>query len=625
MQLAQQLTAVLERRLPQMRYLPKALRVIWEPASGWTTAWLVLVVVAGLIPAVSVTLTKHLVDDIVIATRAGGRWEAVQPVLWMAGLLAAAWVAIDLLQGILEWVRATESELIHDHLTTLIQKKALEVDIAFYEAPEYYDRLYRARDDAQGKMTLLIEHLGAVIQNVVTLVAMTGIIAAYNGFLVAAMFASVLPAFYVVARFNWMAHQWWASTVVERRWLQYLDEKFTGAPAAAEMRLFQLGGRFQAVYKELRRVLRESHLALIRRQNKARLAAASAGVVVAGSAVAWVGRLTLLGKASFGDMALFYQAFLGGQGFMRVVTLSLAQVYSKSLFLKDLFDFLALEPAIKDPAVPVPAPESVRSGIEFHGVSFRYPGSEREALRSLNLAVPAGKITAVVGPNGAGKSTLIKLVSRFYDPTGGDITIDGIRLPEFNVEDLRSMLTILFQRPVNYDASVRENISIGVLNGMPPLAEVEEAAVRAGADEMIRRLPSGYETKLGKAFDDGTDLSAGEWQRVAMARAFLRRSPIILLDEPTSFMDPWAEVEWFGRLRDLAAGRTAMVVTHRFTIAMRADLIHVMDRGQVVESGTHDSLIRRDGLYATSWREQMEACSTGTLGIEDAVTAEAPR
>ena len=615
--LAKTLLVGISRRLPQLKYLPRGVELVWTASKAWSIAWIALIVVSGLIPAAMISLTKRLVDSLVRAAQAHGSWESVRPVVIMGGLLFGASIGIEVLRGILEWVREAQSETVQDHLTELIQTKAVEVDIAFYEAAEYYDRLYRARDDAHGRMAALLEHVGAVCQNTITLIALTVIVAAYNGLLVAVMLASVLPAFYVVAHYNWLTHKWWVDTTVQRRWLLYYEDKFTSATAAAEIRLFRLGPHFQAAFQALRGTLRESRLTLIKRQNKAGSLAALLGALIAGAAITWVGRKTLTGQATFGDMALFYQAFLGGQGFMRMVTISLAQAYSKSLFLEDLFDFLALQPQITDPAHPVPAPAVLKRGIEFHNVSFQYPGSERLSLRNLTVAIPAGKIVAIVGPNGAGKSTLIKLASRFYDPSEGYITIDGIPLGSMRVSDVRSMLSILFQRPVNYDATAAENIAIGALGNKPSRAEVRKASERAGLDVIIGRLPDGYDTRLGKAFAQGTDLSSGEWQRVAMARAFLRQAPIILLDEPTSFMDSWAEVEWFDRLQDLASGRTTMIVTHRFTIAMRADLIHVMDGGRVVESGSHEALFRCNGLYAQSWREQILA-NVGSKARSDA-------
>jgi len=316
------------------------------------------------------------------------------------------------------------------------------------------------------------------------------------------------------------------------------------------------------------------------------------------------------GQATLGDVTLFYQAFDRGQGLMRSLMANLSQLYTNMLFVENLFEFLGLESKVVDPVTPHPALDKVQHSIVFRNVSFRYPGSERIALSDFNLSIPAGRTVAIVGPNGAGKSTLIKLLCRFYDPTSGSLELDGIDARKFAVADVRKLITLLLQVPVPYHTSARENIALGDLESNAGIDRIRAAAEAAGADEIISRLPKGYDTLLGTWFEGGTNLSSGEWQRVAMARAYLRNAQIIVLDEPTSFMDSWAEADWFQRLRGLAAGRTTVVITHRFTIAMRADTIYVMNEGEIVESGSHDQLLARGGLYAQSWTAQMEAADS---------------
>jgi ATP-binding cassette subfamily B protein len=341
-------------------------------------------------------------------------------------------------------------------------------------------------------------------------------------------------------------------------------------------------------------------------QALSKLGAGAVALMVAGVPMLWMAWRMLQGRATLGDMALFYGAFSKGQELVRTLLGGLGKIYINTLFLGNLFKFLELKPEIIDPAVPVPAPGMLREGIEFKGVTFAYPGSDRPALNNFDLYVPAGKITAIVGANGAGKTTLLKLLCRFYDPDKGSIEMDGIDLRRLRVKDLWHELTVLFQQPLNYHATVRESIAMSDLHSSPDAAEIEAAARNAGAHEFIVRLPEGYDTLLGKALADGAELSGGEWQRIAMARAYLRRSPVMLLDEPTSFLDSWSEVDWFSRFRDLARNRTAVIITHRFTIARRADIIHVMDDGNIIESGSHDQLLAHNGAYAASWNAQIQ-------------------
>ncbi|GMQ79461.1 MAG: hypothetical protein BMS9Abin02_2058 [Anaerolineae bacterium] len=311
------------------------------------------------------------------------------------------------------------------------------------------------------------------------------------------------------------------------------------------------------------------------------------------------------GVMTLGDLALLYQSFNYGQQLMHSLLESTGQIYSNGLFLGTLFEFLALEPQINNALVVELAPSLIRDKIEFHNVSFYYPGNERPVLKNFDLTVHAGQIAAIVGANGAGKSTLLKLLCRFYDPQSGRIELDGVDIRTFSMESLRRVITVLFQQPVPYQDTVAENIAFGDLPAAPDQQTVQIAARDAGADAVVRKLPDGYQTLLGKWFKGGTDISVGEWQRVALARAFLRAAPIIILDEPTSAMDPWAETDWLKRFRDLAQGRTSIIITHRFTTARHADVIHVMDEGQIVESGTHDQLLAVNGRYAWCWHEQM--------------------
>jgi ATP-binding cassette subfamily B protein len=350
--------------------------------------------------------------------------------------------------------------------------------------------------------------------------------------------------------------------------------------------------------------LRSERMRLIRGQVLAEVGAGSLAVVATGLAIVWMAWRVTQGLASLGDVALFYQVFTQGQRLMRTLLENVGDVYRNMLFLENLFEFLALEPQVHEPEQPVPFPIRVQVGIRFEAVTFRYPESERLALDHFSVEIPAGQMVAFVGANGAGKSTLIKLLCRFYDPDGGRITVDGIDLRDILLDDLRRQITVLFQEPVRYHTTAAENIALGDLAARPTMAAIAEAAQAAGAEAPILHLPQQFETVLGKWFG-GAELSVGEWQRIALARAFLRHASLLILDEPTSAMDSWAEADWLTRFRRLAAGRTTIIITHRFTTAMQADYIYVMEGGRVVEAGTHSSLLALNGRYGQSWRTQM--------------------
>ncbi len=319
----------------------------------------------------------------------------------------------------------------------------------------------------------------------------------------------------------------------------------------------------------------------------------------------WMLRRAVQGHLTLGEVVMIYQAFQQGQGLVRTTLASVRQIYSNILFLDNLFSFLKLDSRLPEPYSPAPMPVCLQQGFRLHQVTFGYPGSPSPALKQFSLDIPAGHTVALVGSNGAGKSTVLKLLCRFYDPESGSVTLDGTDLREMSSEALRQQITVLFQHPVQYQTTGGDNIALGQVSANPSRADIEAAACAAGADVPIARLPQGYETVLGKWFGNA-ELSTGEWQRVALARAFLRQSPILILDEPTSAMDSWAEVVWLERFGQLAKGRTVLMITHRFTTAMHADTIHVMDAGRIVESGSHHELVACGGAYAQSWAAQMQ-------------------
>lgn len=605
------LSAKLRKALAQLPYLPRALALVWEVARPWTMAWIVLLIVQGLLPAATVYLTKLVVDGVVATVNNGSSWPssglAASRVLILLATLAGILLLMEVVRAAINWVRAVQTELLRDHLTALIHQKSITVDLAFYELSDYYDHLHRARLEASYRPVALLGNLGALLQHGITLLAMGVILIPLGPWLALALLLSTLPALYVVVHYALCEHEWRQRATADDRRAWYYDWVMTTAEAAAELRLFGIGGYFQTAYNALRGRLRRERLELTRRQSLAELGASLAALIVIGAAMAWMVWRALHGLVTLGELALIYAAFNQGQGLMRTLLENAGQLYANSLFLGSLFEFLALKPLVAEiDAARAKRIDRVATGISFNRVSFSYPGTTARALDNFSLFVPAGKIVAIVGPNGAGKSTLVKLLCRFYDPNEGFIDVDGTDLKDVPTNQLRGLITVLFQQPFHYSATVRENIAYGSLGDIDG-REVSEAIRAAGAEEIVARLSSHEETLLGRWFAGGTELSVGEWQRIALARAFLRRAPIMILDEPTSALDPWAEADWLQRFRELAQGRTSIIITHRFTTAMHADIIHVMHEGQIVESGSHLRLIEEKGLYAESWTRQMMA------------------
>ncbi|HEU0251379.1 MAG TPA: ABC transporter ATP-binding protein, partial [Pyrinomonadaceae bacterium] len=577
----------------------------WDVARPWTTAWIGLLIVQGLLPAATVYLTKLVVDGVVASVRNGSSWPNVKPVLLLLIMLGGVLLLMEVVRNAINWVRTVQSELLQDHITALIHEKSVAADLAFYELSDYYDHLHRARAEARYRPVALLGNLGALLQNAITLLAMGAILIPLGPWLALALLVSTLPAFYVVLHYALAEYQWRQRTTADDRRAWYYDWIMTTAEAAAELRLFGLGKHFQSNYKDLRGRLRGERLQLMRRQGVAELVASLIALLIVGAALGWMVWKALHGLVTLGELAMIYVAFNQGQGLMRTLLENAGQLYGNSLFLGNLFEFLALKPLVTEGSGQEVS--DVKVGITFKDVSFSYPDASGKALDDFTMTIPSEKIVAIVGPNGAGKSTLLKLLCRFYDPDSGAIEIDGNDLRNIATEDLRRLITVLFQQPFHYNTRVRENVLYGDLNAEPSDEEVRNAIRAAGADEIVARLPNEEQTLLGRWFAGGTELSVGEWQRIALARAFLRHAPIIILDEPTSALDPWAEADWLERFRELAIGRTAIIITHRFTTAMHADVIHVMDRGRIVESGSHHRLLEQSGLYAESWTRQMTA------------------
>ncbi|MCP4599928.1 MAG: ABC transporter ATP-binding protein [Proteobacteria bacterium] len=589
----------------QLKHLPRVWSLVWAASRAWTAAWLLLLTIQGLLPVATVYLTRYVVDGVVAAMEVGANWEAVSSVLWPAGLMGGVLLLTELISGLLSWIREHQTELIQDKIVGLIHDTSTSVDLSFYETPEYYDHLHRARNEAWIRPQKLIENGGSLVQSGITLVAMGAVLLRFSGWIPLILLLSTIPALHVVLRHAIRQHRWRLKNTADERRTWYYDHEITSDKTAAELRLFSLGDHFKEKFQTIRGRLRKERLKLSRDQSLAELGAATIALLASMGCLAWMGWRTLGGLLTLGELALFYVAFRQGQQMMRALLGNVGDIYRNILFLGDLFEFLDLQSVIKNPKEQSSTLKEITKGIEFVNVGFAYPGSDRKVLEEFDLTIPAKKIVAVVGPNGSGKSTLLRLICRLYDPQHGQIRIDGTDLTKLRVKELWRLITVMFQEPVHYSVTASQNISFGDIESVPKLEDIKAAAVDAGVEEIIKRLPKGYETVLCKWFEGGDELSAGEWQRVALARAFLRQAPIILLDEPTSAMDSWAEADWMERLRALVEKRTTIIITHRFTTAMCADIIHVMQDGCIVESGNHEELIALGGRYAQSWETQM--------------------
>ena len=587
-----------------LRDVPRALYLAWEAAPRWTAASAGLLVLQGLLPVATVWLSRSLVNATVAVLRSGADSRNVRAAVVSALLLAAVAVTGEALHSLFAWVKTNQGELVQDYILALVHRKSVEVDLAFYDSPDFFDRLHRAREEAHYRPLALIDSVANLLQNGITLAAMFFVLLSFGPWMPVALAAAALPALWVVLRYAVRQHELRLRTTGDDRRSWYYDWLLTSRETASELRLFGLGVHFRAAFDGVRAHLRDQRLALARGNALAEMAAGIAALTASGAGLGWMFWRALRGAITLGDLTLFYQAF---QQALRVVQSLLdnaGQLYYNSLFIGNLFEFLALDSTLVAPAKPRPVPTVAASALRFDDLTFTYPGTSAPVLRHLSLTIPAGRVVAFVGPNGSGKSTLVKLLCRFYDPEAGRIELDGVDLRDLSPEDLRSQISVVFQDPVRYNATAAESIALGDAVAPPDPGRVRAAAKAAGADEVIAALPREYDTRLGKMFLEGEELSGGQWQRMALARAFYRHAGLLILDEPTRSMDPWAEADWLERLRASAASRTTLIITHRLTTAMRADIIFVMAGGQVIESGSHEELVRKGGLYAQSWQRE---------------------
>ncbi len=602
------------RHLP---LLPRTIALVWNAAPGWNLAWLILLVTQSVVPVGLVYLTRVLVNGLTAAVGRGLAWDNIRGPIITAAFMGGLTLLGLGLQSLTGWISAVQSETVRDGLARRIHAQSIVIDYRYFEDPDFYDRLHRARVSGAELPLAQTAALGNIFQSGLTLIAMTAVLFRYGPWIPLALLVGTAPALFIVVHNSRRLYLWSRKSTPAQRRVWYYDWLLTSRENAAELRQFGLGGCWNAAYESQRAVLRTERIALAKRQAVGQFAAGTTGLAAGGAALAWMGRGAMRGALSLGDIALFAQAFNQGQSLVRTLLQNAGQMYANLLYLGDFFEFLDLEPgkkirppvdsgaAVITAATALPAPSALDLqpvGLRLENISFTYPGSKKPAIQGLTLDLEAGKVTAVVGENGAGKSTLNKLITRLHEPSEWRILWNGRDIREFSGDEIRERTTVLLQIPMQYQENAATNIRLGRLGA--DSAAVGEAAKAAGAADFIERLPRGYETPLGRMFDGGVELSTGEWQKLALARALVRPAPLLLLDEPTSALDAWAEAVWYTRLRRALAGRTMLLITHRLTTAQRADFIGVMSEGRIVEFGTHAGLLASGGRYAEAWASQ---------------------
>jgi ATP-binding cassette subfamily B protein len=588
-------------RLGALKNVPPVLKILWKSGPHVVTLGLVLRVVVSVIPVTIAWVVKAIVDN--VTAIAYHRETLTSYLWWLAAAEFALAVVSNLVSRGIDYYDSVLADRYTRHVSIEVMRHASELDLQTYEDPVFYDRLERARVQATDRLAM-IQAIGRLFQQAITTLAFTVGIVFYAPWLMLVLIVCLIPAFLGESHFAFLNYAKNFRQTPTKRILDYLRQLGGSKEAAKELKLFGLSGFLTERFTTLSNQIFDENMDL----NRKRLLAVSLLSLVStggyyGSYI-WVIYRTVTGVYSVGTFVFLTQSIMNASNQISQIFSTLSGIADQALFLTDLLAFFEMQPTVTSKANALPAPRPIREGFEFRDVSFSYPGTSRLILDHLNFRLQPGERIALIGQNGQGKTTIVKLMTRLYDPTGGRVLLDGVDLREYDVESLCREIGVIFQDFMRYEMTARDNIGVGRIDYLQDTDRIMEAAEKSLADGVIDRLPLQYEQMLGRRFEGGVDLSGGEWQKLALARAYLREAQVLILDEPTAALDARAEFEVFQRFNELTVGKMALFISHRFSTVRMAERIIVLEHGRIAEEGSHDRLISHGGTYAEMFELQ---------------------
>jgi ATP-binding cassette subfamily B protein len=590
-----------QERLSALRQVPPVLRIVWRSGPTVVSLGLFFRLLASLLPIALLWIAKLIIDSIVHVV---ANHQALKPDFWWL-VVAEFGLAVfgSILGRSIDYLDALLADKYTRQVSIEVMKHAAALDLVTYEDPVFYDRLERARVQATDRLGM-IQSIGRLVQQAITAVSLSVSIIVFSPWLLLLLVLGVIPAFLGESHFAFLGYATNFRQTPIRRRLDYLRVLGGSREAAKELKLFGLKEFLIERFTSLSDQIYRENVGLARRRLIAGAFLSMVGTAGYYSAYVFIVWRTINGMLTIGELTFLSGAIVQASGNIQQIFSTLASIADQALFLTDLLAFFEMRPTIYSKPHALPAPRPIVRGFEFRNVSFRYPGSSRLVLDGLNFHLRPGERVAIVGENGQGKTTIVKLLTRLYDPVEGQVLLDGVDLREYRLEDLYREIGVIFQDFMRYELTARENIAIGQIEELSRLEALQLAAKKSMAAAVIERLPFGYEQTLGRRFEGGVDLSGGEWQKLALARAYLRNAQLLILDEPTAALDARSEFEVFRRFAELTTGKTALFISHRFSTVRMADRVVVLEKGKISEDGSHDELARLGGTYAEMFEMQ---------------------